>query len=55
MIEGLIPGNYQLNAGVASPSGKVGYIGKKQVVVTAGTTTEVTVTVDLSSTPIRQP
>jgi uncharacterized protein (DUF2141 family) len=53
VIEGLVPGDYQLDAGVASPSAKVGYIAKKQVVVTAGITNEVTVTVDLSSTPIK--
>ena len=55
VIEGLTPGNYEIDAGVYFPSAKVGYIAKKQVVVTAGATTDVDVTVDLNSTPIRQP
>lgn len=55
VIEGLTPGTYDIDAGVYFTSAKTGYIAKKQVVVTAGTTTEVSITIDLNSTPIRQP
>ena len=54
-IEGLTSGNYELEAGVFFPSAKLGYMTKKQVVVAAGSTTDVDITVDLSSTPIKQP
>ena len=55
VIEGLTAGNYDIDAGVYFVSAKVGYVAKKQVVVTSGTTTEVNITVDLTSAPIRQP
>ncbi len=56
MIEGMTPGTYEVEAGVWVPSAKLGYLSKKQqVVVTSGTTTNVKITVDLSSTPIKQP
>ena len=55
VIENLTSGTYELNAGVTIPSLKVGYVAKKeQVVVAAGSTTTVNVTVDLNSTPIKQ-
>lgn len=54
IVEGLMPGTYDVEAGVYSPSAKLGYIGTKQVVVAQGGTTTVNITVDLSSTPIRQ-
>jgi protocatechuate 3,4-dioxygenase beta subunit len=55
VIENLNSGTYELNAGVFIPSKKEGYVAKKeQVVVAAGSTTTVNVTVDLSSTPIKQ-
>ena len=55
VISGLTPGNYELFAGVFFTSAKVGYKAQKEVIVTAGTTTEVNITVDLNSTPIKQP
>lgn len=55
VIEGLTSGQYELEAGVFFPSAKLGYMTKKQVVVAAGSTIEVDITVDLSSTPIKQP
>jgi hypothetical protein len=55
VIAGLTPGSYELSAGVFFVSAKVGYKATKEVVVTAGATTDVNITVDLSSTPIKQP
>lgn len=55
VIEGLTPGDYELSAGVYFVSAKVGYMAKKQVVVTAATNADVNITVDLKSAPIRQP
>ena len=53
VIEGLIPGTYELEPGVYLPSAKLGYLGKKQqVVVTANTTTTVNITIDLNSASI---
>ena len=55
VIENLNSGTYELNAGVFIPSTKVGYAARKeQVVVAAGSTTTVNITVDLNSTPIKQ-
>ncbi|HEX5886930.1 MAG TPA: carboxypeptidase regulatory-like domain-containing protein [Pyrinomonadaceae bacterium] len=54
IVEGLMAGTYDVDAGVYFPSAKLGYIGRKQVVITQGGTTTVNITVDLSSTPIRQ-
>lgn len=54
IIEGLTSGTYEINAGVFLPSAKVGYMAKKQVVITPGSTTTVNITVDLNSTPIKQ-
>jgi protocatechuate 3,4-dioxygenase beta subunit len=55
VIEGLIPGTYELNAGVLILSTKVGYLAKKeQVVVTSGSSTTINITIDLNSTPIKQ-
>ena len=49
VIEGLLPGNYELNTGVFIPGANRHTSHKKQeVVVTAGTVTNVTVTLDLS-------
>jgi hypothetical protein len=54
VIEGLIPGTYEIEAGVFLPSAKLGYVAKKQqVVVIAGTTTTLNLTVDLTSTPVK--
>jgi protocatechuate 3,4-dioxygenase beta subunit len=55
VIAGLTPGNYELYAGVFFTGAKVGYKAQKEVVVTAGTTSDVSITVDLNSTPIKQP
>lgn len=56
VIEGMTPGTYELTAGVGLTSAKQAYLAaKQQVVVTAGTPTTVTITVDLNSTPIKQP
>lgn len=53
VIEGLPSGTYEIQAGVYVPSAKSAYITKKQVVLTANSTTNVDITVDLSSTPVR--
>lgn len=54
VVEGLTGGTYEVEAGVYSPSGKLGYTKKQQVVITQGATTTVNITVDLNSTPIKQ-
>jgi hypothetical protein len=54
VIHGLMPGNYELNAGVFVSGGRGSTPHTKQeVVVTAGTVTNVTVTLDLSSITTR--
>lgn len=53
VIEGLMAGSYEIQAGVYVMSAKAAYVAKKQVVITAGTNTDVDITVDLSSTPIK--
>ena len=53
VMEGLPSGTYEIHAGVYLTSAKVGYATTKQVVVPAGATVDVTITVDLTSTPIR--
>lgn len=56
IIEGMTPGTYEVVAGMYLGSTKMNYVSKRQqIVVTAGTTTNVNVTVDLNSTPIKQP
>lgn len=55
VLDGLTPGTYELVSGIFLTSAKVSYPAKnQQVVVTAGTTTNITITVDLSATPIKQ-
>ena len=54
LVSGLMGGTYEIEAGVFFPSAKLGYTARKQVVITAGATTTVNVTVDLNSTPIKQ-
>jgi Carboxypeptidase regulatory-like domain len=55
VIEGLTSGTYEINAGVYLTSAKLGYLAKpQQVVVAAGSTVTVNITVDLTSTPIKQ-
>jgi hypothetical protein len=53
-IEGLMPGTYELNAGLYLPGfrGETPYK-KQEIVVTNGVVTNVTVTLDLSSLPAR--
>jgi protocatechuate 3,4-dioxygenase beta subunit len=53
VMEGLTSGTYEIHAGVFLTSAKVGYAATKQVVVTAGSSVNVNITVDLTSTPIR--
>lgn len=54
VIDGLMPGNYEVNAGVFVPGGRGSTPHTKQeVAVTAGTVTNVTVTLDLSSMTTR--
>lgn len=54
MIEGLTPGNYELNTGMFIPGGRGGTPTQKQeVVVNSGAVTKVTVTLDLSSLTTR--
>jgi protocatechuate 3,4-dioxygenase beta subunit len=54
IMEGLTSGTYEIHAGVYLTSAKMGYLAKpQQVVVTAGSTLNVTITVDLGSTPIK--
>jgi protocatechuate 3,4-dioxygenase beta subunit len=49
VIEGLLPGSYELNTAMVIPGGSWGTRNKKQeVIVTAGAVTNVTVTLDLS-------
>lgn len=56
VIEGMTAGTYEIQAGVYQTSAKLNYAAKiQQIVVTAGTTTNVNLTVDLSSTPAKQP
>ena len=56
VIEGMTAGTYEIDAGVYLSSAKLVYRAKRQqVVVTAGATTTINLTVDLSSTPIHQP
>lgn len=49
VIEGLMPGNYELNTGVFLPGVRENPHKKQEVVVTGGVVTNVTVTIDLSS------
>ena len=54
VIDGLMPGNYELNAGIFVPNARGRTAHKKQeVVVTAGAVTNVTVTLDLGSSTTR--
>ena len=54
VIEGLAAGTYEIEAGVYLLSTRaVGYMTKKPVVVTAGSTTNMNITMDLSSTAIK--
>jgi hypothetical protein len=54
VIENLMPGAYELQAGVALPEARKSLVTKKQeVVVTAGSTSNVTITLDLKSTTAR--
>lgn len=53
VVEGLTGGTYDVEAGVFFPSARLGYTAKKQVVITAASTTTVTMTIDLNSTPIK--
>ena len=54
VIEGLVPGTYELNTALYVPEARVATPHKKQeIVVTAGTVTNVTVTMDLSTLPTR--
>ena len=55
VIEGLAPGTYEIEGGVHLTSGKLAYWAtKQQVVITAGSSTTVNLTVDLTSTPRQQ-
>jgi protocatechuate 3,4-dioxygenase beta subunit len=54
VMEGLTAGAYEIEAGVYVMSSKLRYTAKsQQVVVTAGSSTTVNITVDLSSTPVK--
>lgn len=54
VIEGLTAGTYEIEAGVYVMSSKLRYVAKnQQVVVTAGSSSTVNITVDLSSTPTK--
>ncbi len=53
LIEHLPPGTYEVNAGIMAPNARHNFHKKQEVVVTAGTTTNVTITLDLSSMPTR--
>lgn len=54
VMEGLTPGTYEIEAGVFLVSTRMRYTAKnQQVVVTAGSSTTVNITVDLSSTPVK--
>lgn len=56
VIEGLTAGTYDIEAGVYLTQTKLRYSAKtQQVVVTAGSTATVNITVDLSSTPLKLP
>lgn len=53
VIEGLTAGTYEIEAGVVVMSSKLRYVAKnQQVVVAAGSSNTVNITVDLTSTPI---
>lgn len=56
-IERLTPGTYEIESGVYVPSAKKSYAAtkKEQVVVTAGSVTNLTMLVDLGATPYKQP
>lgn len=54
IVEEMMAGTYEVTATVFLPSAKLNYIAKKQVVITPGSTTTVNITVDLSSTPLKQ-
>jgi hypothetical protein len=51
LIEGLMPGNYQLNTGIYVPGMRESPHKQQEIIVTAGVVTNVTVTLDLSSMP----
>lgn len=54
VIEGLTAGTYEIEAGVFVMSSKLRYTAKdQQIVVTAGSSTTVNITVDLASTPTK--
>jgi protocatechuate 3,4-dioxygenase beta subunit len=54
VIEGLTAGTYEIEAAVTFSSTKLGYLARKQqVVVTAGTTTTLNITIDLKSQPTK--
>ena len=56
VLEGMTAGTYEIDAGVYLSSAKLVYRAKRQQVgVTAGATTTINLTVDLSSTPTNQP
>ncbi|HXQ72751.1 MAG TPA: hypothetical protein VN844_19795 [Pyrinomonadaceae bacterium] len=56
VIEGLTPGTYAIEAGVYVMSSKLRYTAtSQQVVVTAGSSNTVNITVDLTSTPTKIP
>jgi hypothetical protein len=56
VIEGMTAGTYEIDAGVYLSTAKLVYRAKRQqVVVTAGATTTLNLSVDLSATPTTQP
>ncbi|MEN3327488.1 MAG: hypothetical protein V7638_2295 [Acidobacteriota bacterium] len=53
VIEGLLPGTYEVNAGIMSQDTRMNFSAKKQLVVTAGSVNDMTLSVDISPNPTR--
>jgi hypothetical protein len=48
VVEGLLPGTYEINAGIVSGDRRVMFAGKKQQVdVTAGSSNNITISIDV--------